>query len=48
MASHLLRLPEAGERRPTVYYDEAAATGAFWRAAVLRGNDAASFAQHLQ
>ena len=45
---HLLGLAQARERRPAVDHHEAAAAGPFRRTAVLRGHDAALFAQHLE
>ena len=48
MAGHLFRFPQAGQRRVPVDQDQAAAAGAFRRAAVLGGHHAALFAQHLE
>ena len=48
VAVHLLRLPQAGQRGPAVDHHEAAAAGAFGRAAVLGRDDAALLAQDLE
>ena len=45
---HLLRLPQARQRRPAVDPDQAAAAGALWRASVLGADDPAFLAQHLE
>ena len=44
----LLGFSQAGEGRRAVDHDEAAAAGAFGRASVLRRDDAALLAQHLE